>query len=155
MHGSFQGTEKRRRTTTTATQHKTRADKSPGPCEVTSRVAHTHFLHSHLETWEPLPLSHPLVTPTTSTSVQDNTELASPTGRRAFLGPSINCPYSYCTPSGPRRADTYYSLVLGPSFLTPTVVAPGRGRLHVMTNHFCRSPRWLHRLISTRRACPR
>jgi hypothetical protein len=33
-------------------------------------------------------LSHPLVTPTTSTSVQDNIELTSPIRHRAFLGPN-------------------------------------------------------------------
>jgi hypothetical protein len=49
---------------------------------------HTRALHSRLETWEPLPLSHSLVTPNTSTSVQDNTDLSSPTGRRAFFGPN-------------------------------------------------------------------
>jgi hypothetical protein len=82
------GRRKRRRTTTTTTQSETRVDNSPGPCEGTSRVTHTHTLLSHLETWELLPLSHPLVTPTTSTSVQDNTELTSSTGRRALLGPN-------------------------------------------------------------------
>jgi hypothetical protein len=81
------GTEKKR-TTTTTTQSETRTDNSPGPCEGTSRVMHTHTLHSHLETWEFLPLSHPLVTPTINTSVQDNTELAYPTKRRALLGPN-------------------------------------------------------------------
>jgi hypothetical protein len=47
-----------------------------------------HALHSHFKTWEPLPLSLLLVTPTTSTSVQDNTELSSLTEHRAFFGPN-------------------------------------------------------------------
>jgi hypothetical protein len=77
-----------KRTTTATTQSETRADNSPGPCEDTSRVVHTPILLSHLETWELLPLSHPLVTPTTCTLVQDNTKLTSSTGRRALL--SVN-----------------------------------------------------------------
>jgi hypothetical protein len=85
IHGSFHE-DRRKKGTNTASQRKIQAGYSPGPCEVTSRVAHTHFLQPRLETWELLPLSRPLVTPTTSTSVQDNTELSSPTGRRAFLG---------------------------------------------------------------------
>jgi hypothetical protein len=78
----------KRRTTTTRTRSETRADNSSGPCTGTSRVTRTHSLLSHLETWEFLPLSHPLITPTTSTSVQDNIELTSSTGRRALLGPN-------------------------------------------------------------------
>jgi hypothetical protein len=64
--------------------HDTRTDNSPGPCEGTSRVTHTHSTHT-LRLGRSS-LSHPLVTPTTDTSVQDNTELTSPTGRRAFFG---------------------------------------------------------------------
>jgi hypothetical protein len=44
-------------------QHTTLLDLAKAPAE-----SLTHALHSHLETWEPLPLSHSLVTPTTSTS---------------------------------------------------------------------------------------
>jgi hypothetical protein len=80
--------DRKERRTTIATQHNTQTDNSPRPCKGTSRVAYTHFLHSHLDTWELLPLSHPLITPTTSTLVQDNTELSSPTRHRAFLGPN-------------------------------------------------------------------
>jgi hypothetical protein len=47
--------------------------------------SHTPTFSSHLKTWELLPLSYPLVTPTTSTSVQDNIELTSSTRRRALL----------------------------------------------------------------------
>jgi hypothetical protein len=58
MQRSFQeGNRKKRRTTTIATQSKTRADNSPGSCEGTSRVGYTHILPSPLETWELLPLT--------------------------------------------------------------------------------------------------
>jgi hypothetical protein len=50
--------------------------------------SHAYALHLRLETWESLPLSLSLVTPTTSTLVQDNTELSSLTGHRAFFGPN-------------------------------------------------------------------
>jgi hypothetical protein len=63
--------------------HTTLLDLARTPAE-----PHSHALHPHPETWEPLPLSLSLVTPTTGTSVQDNTDLPSLTGRRAFFGPN-------------------------------------------------------------------
>jgi hypothetical protein len=85
MQGSFQGTGKKEKP---PQQHKARQEqinpldlaRAPGESDTPP------ILFSQLETWELLPLSHPLVTPTTSTSVQDNTELTSPTGCRALLG---------------------------------------------------------------------
>jgi hypothetical protein len=62
----------------TTTQHDTRADNSPRPCEGTMGVTHT--LSTHTLRPGSSSLSHPLVTPTTSTLVQDNTE------HRAFQG---------------------------------------------------------------------
>jgi hypothetical protein len=46
----------------------------------------THTHSTHILRPRIISLSHPLVTPTTSTSVQNNTRLPSPTGRRAFFG---------------------------------------------------------------------
>jgi hypothetical protein len=103
---------KNKRRTTTTTQSETRANNSPRPCEGTRRVAHTHILLSHLKTWELLPLSHLLVTPTTSTSVQDNTELSPPLDVGHFLArTSINRLCSSCTPSGPSTRK--HSLLVG------------------------------------------
>jgi hypothetical protein len=139
MQGSYQDRPKKR-TTTATTQSETRADYSPRPCEGTSRVAHTHIPLSHHETWKLLPLSHPLVNPTTSTSVQDNTELTSSIGCRVLLGPNqYKSPVFFShTIRTPDAQTLDYSLVLGPPFLTPTVGTPDRGCLHVMTNHFYR-----------------
>jgi hypothetical protein len=48
----------------------------------------SHTLSTHTLRLRSSSLSHPLVTHTTSTLVQDNTELTSLTGHRAFLGPN-------------------------------------------------------------------
>jgi hypothetical protein len=87
-----------------------------------SSEANTHTLSTHVLRPRSSSLSHPLVTPNTSTSVQDNTRPPSPTGRRAFFSPNqykIVCGLLAHHPD-PRRADTHYSLVLKPLFLTPT-----------------------------------
>jgi hypothetical protein len=90
----------------------TRSHNSPGPCEGSSRATHTHTLHARPKTWEPLPLSLSLVTPTTSTLVQDNTDLSPPLDvGHSLARTSINRLCSSCTPSGP--STRRHSLLVG------------------------------------------
>jgi hypothetical protein len=112
------------RRNTITTQRKIRAGNSPGPCEVTSRVAHTHFLHSRLETWELLPLSRPLVTLTTSTSVQEIQNSPPPLDVEHFSArTSINRLCSSCIPSGPptRRHSLLVGARTGVSYTDTTI----------------------------------
>jgi hypothetical protein len=93
-----------------------------------SSEANTHTLSTHILRPRSSSLSYPLGTPTTSTSVQDNTRPPSPLDvGYSSARTSINRLCSSCTLSGSLSADTYYSLVLEPTFLIPTVSAPGRG----------------------------
>jgi hypothetical protein len=59
------------------------------------------------ETWDPLPLSKKLVTPTTSTLVQGNTSSSNIHWMYGHFCPNQYKPLCpHCTPSGPRRVDT-------------------------------------------------
>jgi hypothetical protein len=76
-----------------------------------SAESHTHF--TLILRPGDTPLSHSLVTPATSTLVQDNTSPPFLTGRRAFFGPNQYKSLVLAHHPDLQRVDTYYSLVSG------------------------------------------
>jgi hypothetical protein len=116
MQGPFQ--EGKRETRTYTHEQITLLDLARAPAE--SQTHSTHVLRPRSSF-----LSHPLITPTTSILVQDNTRLPIPTRCRTFFGPNqYKLPVFFLhTIRIPNTQTHITSLVLELSLLT----SPGRG----------------------------